>query len=129
MLQEFMSFCSKRGKTEYLPFVEVPSDSFYCPVTFELLHQPHLTSCCGHHLSAEAVTRVQGADFPCPVCGTSPWHTMLDKKFQRQVRELSVFCSNENRGCVWQGELHQLDSHVESCSMRTAPLLRDLVHM
>ena len=39
---------------EDYPFVEQPSDDFFCPVTFSLLLQPHLTSCCGKHLSQEA---------------------------------------------------------------------------
>ena len=34
-------------------FVERPSEDFFCPVSLELLLEPQLTSCCGHHLSQE----------------------------------------------------------------------------
>ena len=42
---------------EDFPFIEQPSDDFFCPVMYSLLLQPHLTACCGKHLSQEAATQ------------------------------------------------------------------------
>ena len=106
-------------------FVEQPSDDFFCPVTFGLLLQPHLTSCCGKHLSQEAATRIQGEGKPCPLCKRPCWTAMLSKHFQRQVNELRVFCCHEDRGCGWQGELADLERHIQSCPMREIPLVKD----
>ena len=105
-------------------FVEQPSGDFYCPVTYGLLLQPHLTSCCGKHISQEASTRIRrGA---CPLCNTASWSTVLNKHFQRQVNEMRVFCCHDDRGCDWQGELSELEHHVHSCPMREKPLKVDI---
>ena len=91
------------SEEDYL-FVEAPSEEFYCPVTFGLLLEPHLTSCCGKHLSQEAATRIQGEGGACPLCNSPSWSTVLNKHFQRQVKSLCVFCRHEERGCGWQGD-------------------------
>ena len=82
---------------DYL-FAAEPSKDFFCPVTYGLLLQPHLTECCGKHLSQEAVTRIQGEGKPCPMCNAPCLNTMLNKHFLRQVSELHVFCHHER---VW----------------------------
>ena len=74
---------------DYL-FVEQPSKDFFCPVTFSLLLQPHLTSCCGNHISQEAASRIQREGGPCPLCNTHSWSTFFSKHFQRQVKSLCV---------------------------------------
>ena len=105
---------------DYL-FVEEPSDYFFCPVTMGLLLQPHLTSCCGNHISQEVVTRIHEGE-PCPLCKKQSWNTILDKHLQRQVKSLRMFCRHKDRGCGWQGELAAFHHHVESCPMREPPL-------
>ena len=116
----------KPSPEEDLSLVEQPSDDFFCPVTFGLLLQPHLTSCCGKHISQEAVTRIMGEGGACPLC-KMPWKTMLDKSFQRQVSSLHVFCRYEERGCGWQGDLAAFHHHVRSCPMSDAPLMTELL--
>ena len=59
-------------------FVERPSEDFFCPVTFELLLNPHQTTCCGNHLSEKAVRRLQRDGKPCPMCKESELSTMPD---------------------------------------------------
>ena len=66
-------------------FVEEPSDDFFCPVTMGLLLHPHLTSCCGNHISEEAASRIQREGGACPLCKEGDWSTVLNKCFQRQV--------------------------------------------
>ena len=113
---------------DYL-FVEQPSDDFFCPVTLGLLLQPHLTSCCGNHLSQEAATRIRREGGACPLCNKQSWSTLLNKHFQRQVKSLRVFCRHEDRGCGWQGELAAFHHHVESCPMRDGPPMTELVKL
>ena len=114
---------------EDFPFIEQPSRDFFCPVTYGLLLQPHLTACCGKHLSQEAATWIQGEGGACPLCNKPHLKTMLDKRFRRQVNELRVFCHHEDRGCGWQGELSDLERHVQSCPMKTTPLMTDLLKL
>ena len=97
-------------------FVEKPSEEFFCPVTKNILLQPHLTSCCGRHLSREVATELQKGKKRCPLCKAVDWSTIWDKRFQREVKSLHVFCSNKNRGCEWQAELFSLDYHLQSCT-------------
>ena len=111
----------KQAPEEGYLFVEQPSDDFFCPVTTGLLLQPHLTSCCGKHLSQEAAIRIQEERGACPLCKTPQWSSMLNKHFQHQVNGQRVFCRHDDRGCGWQGELGDLEHHVQSCPMRDGP--------
>ena len=99
---------------EEIPFVQQPSKDYFCPVTFGLLLQPHLTFCCGKHLSEEVATRIQGEGGVCPLCKAAEFHTVLNKHFQREVKELRVSCCNGN-GCLWEGELSAWNVHIQSC--------------
>ena len=98
----------------YYNFVEQLSEDFFCPVTKGLLLQPHLTACCGHHLSDEAVTKIQGMGGACPMCRTPNLLTILDKHFRRQIYQLRVFCRRKGKGCEWKGELSELEHHMKS---------------
>ena len=95
----------------------------------DLLLQPHLTSCCGNHLSQEAVTRIQREGLACPVCKEQSWNTMLNKRFQREVNSLHVLCHYVDRGCGWQGKLAAFHDHVESCPMKDGPLMSELAKL
>ena len=110
---------------DYL-FFEQPSYEFFCPVTFSLLLRPHLTSCCGNHLSQEAATRIQGVGGTCPLCKATHWYTTYNKHFRRQVKSLRVFCRHKDRGCGWQGELRNLHSHIPCCPKSDTPMMTDL---
>ena len=99
-------------------FVERPSQDFFCPVSLELLLEPKLTSCCGHHLSLEAATRLQRERKPCPMCNDEGWSAMLDKYHRRRVHEVRVRCRHLNDGCEWVGQVNELKRHAESCEKR-----------
>ena len=96
-----------------------PSDEFYCPVTKEVLLDPHQTRCCGNLLSAPAVSRIQKA---CPICKRAPFKTYPDQNAGRRVRGQKVFCLNKNRGCQWVGELSAFDSHEKTCLRKDSPI-------
>ena len=120
---------SKPSSEEDYLFVEQPSDDFLCPVMMGLLLHPHLTLCCGNHISEEAAGRIMGEGRACPLCNVQNWSTVLNKHFQRQVNSLRVFCRHEDRGCGWQGELAAFHPHVNSCSMRDGPPMTELVKL
>ena len=117
----------RSGATQDYLFIEEPSEDYFCPVTTGLLLYPHLTSCCGKYLSLEAAIRIQRGGGVCPLCKSAEWSTVLNKELQRQVKSLRVFCRHEDRGCRWQGELRDFDKHVESCQMRDAPQMTELL--
>ena len=100
---------SPQATVEY-DFIEEPSEDFFCPVTFDLLREPHQTLCCGNHLSQEAVTRLKGQ--PCPICKKPDFGTLPDKFYIRRVNELKLYCPSKSLGCEWVGELGSLDRHL-----------------
>ena len=110
-------------KISHLPekeydFVEELAQDYLCPVTLELLRDPQQTTCCGHHLSVEAATRLQQGGKPCPMCNEPNLTTMPDKFYKRKVNELKVRCPNKGSGCEWVGDLGSVDQHVNSCPKR-----------
>ena len=107
----------KRPEQEY-DFVEDLPQDFFCPVTFELLRDPQLTTCCGHLLSRRVVTKLQQEGKPCPMCKDPSFPSVPNKHFKRKVEELKVRCFYERDGCKWEGELGNLDHHSKSCSKR-----------
>ena len=96
-------------------FVEQPSQDFFCPVSLELLLEPQLTSCCGHHLTLEAATRLQREGKPCAMCNGEGWSFVVDKYHRRRVHEVRVRCRYKDNGCEWAGEVNELKEHVDSC--------------
>ena len=99
-------------------FVEEPHKDFFCPVTFELLLSPHLTTCCGNHISETAVKRLKRENKPCPICKEPELAAFLDKYHRRRVREVQVHCPHKAGGCGWVGEVGELQSHMDSCLNR-----------
>ena len=108
---------SRADQRDY-DFVEQPSQDFFCPVTLELLLEPQLTSCCGHHLSLEASSRLQREGKACPLCNETGWSTVLDKFHRRRVHELRVRCPHRGSGCDWVGEVNSVERHAGCCPKR-----------
>ena len=108
----------RSGDQRDYDFVEQPSQDFFCPVTLELLLEPQLTSCCGHHLSLEASSRLQREGKACPLCNETGWSTVLDKFHRRRVHELRVRCPHSDSGCDWVGEVNGVERHAGCCPKR-----------
>lgn len=103
-----------------------PSDDFRCPVTFDVLLNPHQTHCCGHQLSAETAIKLQREGKACPMCNEPHFTSSLDKHFRRKVNEQQVYCPNRKRGCKWMGQLGNVDSHKKSCPAKKRPIQADV---
>ena len=99
-------------------FVEEPLQDIFCPVTFEVLRDPHQTTCCGNHISATAGARLQREGKPCPMCKEPNFMTHADKYYKRVVNSLKVRCPHKGRGCEWIGNLGDLDQHANVCPKR-----------
>ena len=98
-------------------FVDEPPPDFYCPVTLELLVDPHQTACCGNHISSGVTTRLQMEGKACPVCNDPNFTTVSDKHYRRRVLDLKVYCPH--LGCNWIGEVRHHDSHERECPKRS----------
>ncbi len=99
--------------------VEQPDKDLYCPVTLEILVEPHQTDCCGQHISEKAAQRIIRDGKPCPMCNNAPFKTLKDKFFKRNtINKLNVRCPHKKSGCEWTGELGDLNHHTTSCPKR-----------
>ena len=49
---------------------------------------------------------------PCPTCNEPRFDLFQNKGLQQPLYGFRVFCSNKESGCDWQGELGQLDQHL-----------------
>ena len=105
---------AKNLKKEF-DLVERPPEDFFCPISLELLLEPQQTSCCGKHMSLEAVTRLREERKACPMCNSRQWSTVLDKYHRRRVQEVRVYCWQKENGCEWVGELSQVKRHDATC--------------
>ena len=105
------------------------SEGFYCPVTFELLLDPHQTMCCGQEISAEVATRLQKEGKACPLCNIPDFTSYPDMHFCRSIYMQKVFCPNKKRGCEWVGELSAIDSHEKSCPTKNNPTQTNMVQL
>ena len=123
LISTFMFLCSAVAQTPQTPeieydFVEEPSRDYYCPVTFELLRDPHQTTCCGHHISVTAGAKLQQEGKHCPMCKEPSFTTHTDKYFKRVVNGLKVRCPHKGSGCEWVDDLGGLDRHTKVCPKR-----------
>ncbi len=98
-------------------FVDQPDQDYFCPVSLELLTQPHQTTCCGNHISQQAANRLIREGKPCPLCKKDNFTTLEDLYFTRKIRQLKVRCPYKNE-CEWTGELGDLNQHTTSCPNR-----------
>eukprot|EP00731_Ephydatia_muelleri_P007194 Em0003g1442a len=96
-------------------FVNPLPDECCCLVTKDVLLEPHLTLCCGAHLSKQVAEQFKAENRPCPNCGDTELSTVLDKSVQKKVLELRIRCSNRSSGCPWQGSVAELDAHLAVC--------------
>ena len=108
-----------QGNEPEYDFVEQPDQDCFCPVSLELLTEPYLTTCCGHHISKQAVDRLIRERKPCPMCKEGDFTAHVDKYFKRKtINTLKVRCPHKKSGCEWVGELGDLHNHSSSCSKR-----------
>ena len=116
LLSRSSIMASSPSSAEEFDFIEEPSRNFFCPVTLDLLREPHQTLCCGNHISPEAVATLQENGKPCPLCQTADLKTVPDQFFKRQVNGLKIRCPHKSAGCLWLGELAGLERHLSAGS-------------
>ena len=97
-------------------FVKKPADYLqtHCPVCLLILCEPYQVTCCGKSFCKECIGKIKARSQPCPTCKQDKFEFFPNKGLQQPLYGFAVFCSNKERGCVWEGELGQLDQHINS---------------
>ena len=71
-------------------------------------------TCCGKSFCKECIGKIKARSQPCPTCKQDVFESFSNKGLQQPLYGFAVFCSSKERGCVWEGELGQLDQHINS---------------
>ena len=85
-----------------------------CPVCLLVLCEPHQVTCCGKSFCKECIKEIKARNQPCPACSQDKFELFPNKGLQEPLYGFAVFCSNKERGCVWEGELRQQGQHINS---------------
>ena len=96
-------------------FVEEPPKHLQtdCSVCLSVLKEPHLIDCdCGSSFCRTCIQPIKSEGKPCPLCN-GPFTTSIpDRRLNRTLNSLQVYCSYKELGCEWVGELGKLTQHI-----------------
>ena len=110
-----------RGGYDY-SFVSTPPDELLCKICHHPSREPHLSVCCGHTFcrtcleDAKQVSVDEEAKNTCPMCREKNFTSFPNKRDERAVKSLHVWCTNKDKGCDWQGEINRIADHLANIS-------------
>ena len=95
-------------------FVEAPADYLQseCPICLHIFREPYQVTCCGKSFCRQCIERVKRNNKPCPCCNKYDFNDFPNKGLQQPLYGFKVYCVNKGKGCEWEGELGQLDNHL-----------------
>ena len=100
------------NRRQQYEFVQPPPEDTICPVCLDVVEDPHLVECCGHHYCHKCVERLR----TCPLCRAKGIHAIRDRFFERShLNVLQVRCCERAHGCPWTGQLSELKNHLTDC--------------
>ena len=100
-------------------FVDLPEHlQTECSVCLSILREPVLIDCdCGSSFCRECIEPVKAGGKPCPVCNGAFSTAISDRRLERTLNSLMVYCSYKESGCNWTGKLNEfITSHLNSDS-------------
>jgi len=100
------------GGYEYR-FANDPPDTLVCKICHHTCREPYLSGCCGHNFCKSCLDASRLIATCCPYCrNEKDFATLPNKLSDREIRRLHVICTNNERGCEWQGELNDINDHL-----------------
>ena len=100
-------------------FIELPADDLLCKICHYPARDPVLVACCGYNFCDSCLERHQSKAIDhgsCPFCHKELFQSVPDKRTERYVLNLKVFCPHKYQGCTWIGELRSMEDHVNENS-------------
>ena len=91
---------------------KIPED-LLCQRCKCVAREPHHTSCCGESFCKDCISPYHHDNQLCPYCKEANFNVMLDKRDQRKILALELYCPMKSRGCEWTGRLEQLEGHMD----------------
>ena len=92
-------------------------NSCLCLICHSVTIDPQQVICCGKVYCKECLDRQRSYNSFCPNCrqcsGSFP-----DKRAMREINSLSVYCHSRITGCLWKGELCDIEKHDTICEYK-----------
>ncbi len=83
-----------------------------CPICLLVLRDPYQVTCCGKSFCEDCIQLIKSANKPCPCCKKENFKRFPNLGLKQPLYSFNVYCCNKAKGCDWQGELGQLDQHL-----------------
>ena len=101
---------------DMIMIIITPPDRVICKICHLPSREPYLSVCCGYIFCKCCMNNVKASAIAnvCPVCRDEEFVTVPNKQIDREIKELHIYCSNNKKDCKWQGELSDINSHLES---------------
>ena len=95
-------------------FTEPLPEDYQCPICHEVLKEPQLTDCCGGNFCRGCISQILKNGGHCPLCRKAGFQVFIDRRSERKILALRVYCRVKDRGCGWKGVLRELDTHLDT---------------
>ena len=97
-------------------FIETPPQSVQteCPICLSVLRDPYQATCCGYSFCKACIDKVKADHAPCPRCKAEDFDTFEDEQLRSSLYAFKIRCTNKKEGCEWEGELGQLEEHLNA---------------
>ena len=100
-------------------FIETPPDRLVCKICHLPSRNPYLSVCCGYLFCKSCLDDNKSATIAtsgaCSIVNCKERFVIFPQtEADRQIKKLHVYCSNKEKGCEWEGELCNIDSHLEN---------------
>ncbi len=114
--RSFSTQSSSSVSSSYTPVEELPSE-LICPVCEDIIDRPLMLGCCGVHLCAVCIDRIEKSPLEtgnhCPYC-REPLKYLQNPTIQRKVNAIQLYCPNRFIGCPWIGNFSKVAEHIDS---------------
>ncbi len=95
-------------------FVSQPPSRSDCPICLLVFREPHQATCCGKIFCKACIYKLKNTKHPCPTCKTEDFSCYPDKGLQQELYSSRVYCPKKSQSCDWEGELIELDKHLDA---------------
>ena len=95
-------------------FIDSLPEDMICLICQLAARNPHQRNCCGKIFCKACLDEHEKHSNQCPNCRQNG-KNFYDKRSERQIKSLKMSCENEEKGCDWQGELFDLETHTKEC--------------
>ena len=106
-------------------FFITPPGALLCQICQLVARDPQLSVCCGNNFCKTCLD-TRDDEEGCPSCIDSDcfFTTFPNKLSDREIKKLLIWCTKNEKGCVWRSELVNLEEHLNVCEFEDVECLQ-----